>query len=100
LATGAHAPTESGTAHDWHVPQPALAQQTPSTQLPEAQLFAVEHARPNAGRHLPSASQIESPSHVSSGASLTGAHVPIFPVSAQLEHASSHAPSQQTPSAQ
>jgi hypothetical protein len=100
LATGAHAPSEPGTAHDWHVPHAELEQQTPSTQLPDAQSPSVSHAVPSALRQMPAASQIESPSQVSSCVPVTGEHTPTFPVSAQLVHEPSHAVSQQTPSAQ
>jgi hypothetical protein len=30
------------TLHAWHVPHPAVAQQTPSTQLPDAHWVAAE----------------------------------------------------------
>jgi hypothetical protein len=51
LATGAQAPAEPGTAQDWQVPQAALEQQTPSTQLPEPQSADDVQATPRALRH-------------------------------------------------
>jgi hypothetical protein len=100
LATGAQAPTEPGTAHDWQVPQAELAQHTPSTQLPEAQSLGTEQAFPSGLRQFPCESQVASPLHVSSWTSRTGEQVPILPVNAQLRHEPSHAVSQHTPSAQ
>lgn len=100
FGTGAQMPTAPGTAHDWQVPQTELEQQTPSTQLPDAQSLGAEHAFPSSLRQFPSVSQVESPPHVSSCVSMTGEQVPTLPVIAQLLQEPSQAVSQQTPSMQ
>ena len=47
-AATVHVPSWPTTAHDWQVPeQTALEQQTPSTQKPEAQVFAVAAVQPS-----------------------------------------------------
>jgi hypothetical protein len=66
LGTGAQVPTEPGIAHDWHVPQEALPQQTPSTQLPDVQSLGDPHVLPSCLPHRPVESQVESPPQVSS----------------------------------
>jgi hypothetical protein len=82
------------------VPQEALPQQTPSTQLPVAQSLANAQAFPTTLRQAPEPSQVESPEHPSSVAFLSGEHVPTLPVCAQLSQVPSQARSQQTPSTQ
>jgi hypothetical protein len=100
LATGAHFPSKPGTAHAWHVPHAPVAQQTPSTQLPDAHSAFVEQLRPRSLRQAPVASQVELPMQASSVPFLTGEQMPALPVCAQLSQAPSHAVSQQTPSTQ
>jgi hypothetical protein len=100
LSTGAQVPTDPNIEHDWHSPHAALAQQTPSTQLPDAQSPVPTHAAPSGWRHAPAWSHTRPPLHMSSAASLTAEQTPTFPVSVQLLHAPSHAASQQTPSTQ
>jgi len=82
------------------MPQAALPQQTPSTQLPDAHSFETEQALPSRVRQVLEASQIRSPRQVSSAAFSTGEQVPILPASAQLSQEPSQAASQQTPSTQ
>jgi hypothetical protein len=100
LPTGAHFPSKPGTAQAWHVAHPDVAQQAPSTQLPDAHSAFVEQVRPRSFRQAPVASQIEPFMHASSAPLLTGEQVPTLPVSEQLWQAPSHAVSQQTPSTQ
>jgi hypothetical protein len=78
----------------------ARAQQTPSTQLPEAQSLDPAQVFPSAFRQVPDALQVDSALQVSSSAFLTGEHVPSVPARVQLWHGWSHATSQQTPSTQ
>jgi hypothetical protein len=100
LGTAVHDPSNPGSPHDWQVPQAEDVQQTPSTQLPEAQSFDAEQLFPRFFRQVPDWSQIESPPQLSSVAFLTGEQVPTLPVSAQLTHEPSQPLSQQTPSTQ
>jgi hypothetical protein len=52
--TSMHRPSLPATAHDRHAPPHAVAQQTPSTQKPEAQSAARAHAAPGGfGPQLP-----------------------------------------------
>jgi hypothetical protein len=44
--TGAQTPGLAAVLHAWQVPQLALSQQTPSTQLPVSQSLVSEHAVP------------------------------------------------------
>jgi hypothetical protein len=49
-----HCPSLPVTAHDWHVPAHAVAQQTPCSQCPEAQSAAAAQAAPGGfGPQLP-----------------------------------------------
>jgi pimeloyl-ACP methyl ester carboxylesterase len=100
LGTAVQFPWKPATAHDWQLPQAALLQQTPSTQLPDAQSLEMAQAFPSRLRHAPVASQTESPPQVSSVAFVIGEQVPTLPVSTQLSHDPSQALSQQTPSTQ
>jgi hypothetical protein len=98
--TGAQRPGVPGKPHDWHVPQVALPQHTPSTQLPDAQSPPETHGLPRSPRQVPAPSQVDVPVQVSSLPFSTGAQTPSLPVSAQLWQVPSQAVSQQMPSAQ
>jgi hypothetical protein len=93
FVTATHVPV----AHVWHVPAHAVLQHIPSRQFADAHCVPLVHPCPLLNLHVPAASQVLVPVHVSgSSTPVTATHAPV----AQLWHVPLHAPGQHAPSAQ
>jgi hypothetical protein len=90
------------TLHDWHVPEQAELQQTPSTQKPLKQSPSTPHAEPLSFLQLPMPSQEFVVVQLGASSTFMGVlvHVPSAPVTLQAVHVAVHVELQHTPSTQ